>query len=158
MSPLPSPGRAACALFLLAAIVFPPRHSAADPSASPAAKADQVRRLEERDRLREEARRHLASDRVRPAGEAAEKALTITREVRGNAHDEMVDALQLVADVQEARDDFPAARKLREKALALQTRLRGKEHWKTTSARLELAHTKHIATLSASQRRRLASA
>jgi tetratricopeptide (TPR) repeat protein/CHAT domain-containing protein len=57
-----------------------------------------------------------------------------------------------------SREDFAAARKVRQELLAIRTRLHGGQHWQTTDARLALAYVERLARLPADQRRRLAEA
>src|SRR2546429_4847595 len=69
------------------------------------------------------------------AGTAAEKLLAIQREVFGNVHEQVAGALQYVAELHEAREEFGAARKARQEVLAIKTKLHGTDHWQTTDAR-----------------------
>src|SRR5262249_33539103 len=53
-----------------------------------------------------------------------------------------------------AKEDFGAARKVRQELLTIRTRLHGGQDWRTPDARLALAHLERLAGLPADQRRR----
>ena len=51
----------------------------------------------------------------------------------GNFHDDIVGSLGLLAEMHEEREDFAAARKARQEALTITTKLFGPLHWRTVN-------------------------
>jgi CHAT domain-containing protein/tetratricopeptide (TPR) repeat protein len=113
---------------------------------------EQQDKLKERDRFQKEAERLRAEGKLTDAIAAAEKMLSIGRQVFGDVHPEVVDSLQLLAELHEAREDFVAARKARQEVLAIETKLRGAAHWQVTDARLALEHVDLLARLEPKER------
>jgi CHAT domain-containing protein/tetratricopeptide (TPR) repeat protein len=118
---------------------------------------EQQDKLKERDRLQREADR-LRDDKPDEAIALTEKALALTREVRGEAHPETIDLRQALAQAYEDQANFPAAQKQRRQVLATLTRWHGKDHWQVTDARLALEGVERLARLTPADRRRLAEA
>lgn len=85
----------------------------------------------------------------------AEKILAFDREVFGNEHDNVVRSLRQLGTLHETQEDFCAAGKVYEEVLAIEQKRFGPDHWRTTDARLELAHTRQLRELSADERREL---
>jgi tetratricopeptide (TPR) repeat protein len=108
--------------------------------------AEQKDRLKERKRYQQEALKLHKQGKLLEAV-AAEKMLAINREVLGDTHDAVADALQLLAEIHEERSDFPAARKARKDVLSIRTHHHGDQHWKALDARRALADTEHLAQL-----------
>jgi tetratricopeptide (TPR) repeat protein/CHAT domain-containing protein len=125
-----------------------------EPKPEPLTK-EQQEKLKERDRLLQEANRLAGGDRVDEANALAEKALALTREVRGEQHPEALNLCQALAQNYEQQANFPAAKKYRQEILAVQTRLHGKDHWQVTDARLALEGAEHLAQLEPADRHRL---
>jgi tetratricopeptide (TPR) repeat protein len=84
--------------------------------------------------------------------------LAIDREVLGAEHPEVAGSLQWLGEVYAERDDFVAARKALQEALAIEMKLHGEKHWRVTDVRWALARVERLATLDPDQRRRLAEA
>src|SRR5262249_43920638 len=87
-----------------------------------------------------------------------EKELARTRRVFGPFHEEVDKTAQALARLHELREDFPAARTVREQVLAIRMKLYGAQDWRVTDARLELEHVKRLAQLTATDRQRLGQA
>jgi tetratricopeptide (TPR) repeat protein/CHAT domain-containing protein len=119
---------------------------------------EQQDKLKERDRLLQEANRLFGDKQVDEANALAEKALSVTREVRGEQHPEALGLCQSLARTYEQQANFPAAKKHRQQVLATLTQLHGKDHWQVTDARLALEDAERLARLAPADRRRLAEA
>src|SRR5262249_6730355 len=89
---------------------------------------------------------------------AAEKVLTIERQVFGDTHEDVVISWQVLRDLHSRREDFAAARKAAQELLRIYTHLHGADHWQTPHARLEQSGTELLGKLSPEQRRQLAEA
>ena len=83
------------------------------------------------------------------------KELAVTREVRGELHEDVVDSLQLLARLQEAREDWAAARKALTEVLAIRERQPDQKDWRIADARRALADLDRRAALDPAQRQRL---
>lgn len=132
--------------------------TAADPKAAPPLSAQQQRRLQERDRYAKEAADLRKQERWVEASAAARQMLAIEREVFGDCHEDVAASLEQLAKMDEARDDFAAARKARQEVLRIRTKLSGPDSWKVTDARLALAYTDQRATLDQKQQKAVAEA
>jgi CHAT domain-containing protein/tetratricopeptide (TPR) repeat protein len=131
---------------------------AQSPGQPTAVTAEQRERLRERNRLWEEAQQLRAEGKLGPAVASAQKMLGIERELFGAVNGEVAVSLAYLAGLQEEQEAFPAARATREEVLAIRTKLDGTSHWRTTDARLALAHLERLAGMTAGERRRLAAA
>ncbi len=120
--------------------------------------AKQREQLKERDRCAALARDLQAQGKPDEAIAAAEKAVSIAREVPGGANDSLAQSLQLLATLQEVHEDLATARKVRAEVLAIQIKIHGEQDWRVTDARLALAYTERLAGLKPEQRQRLAEA
>jgi CHAT domain-containing protein/tetratricopeptide (TPR) repeat protein len=145
----------AVAAAVLAALATLP---ADEPKARPPLTAEQKQRLAERDRLDQEALDLYRRGQPARAVAAFEKKLSIEREVLGRLSTEVAESLETLAKLHQACDDFPAARKDCQEALALRQELHGPKDWRVTDARLALADVERSAALAPRQRRRLAEA
>ncbi len=125
---------------------------------SPTLTAAQRERLTERDRLGKDATELRSEGKLAEAIAAAERMLAIEREVLGEVSDEVISSLELIASIQEQRDDWPAAISTRRNVLNLQIRALGEGHWKVTDARLALQDTDRRAAMPREQRQKLAEA
>jgi CHAT domain-containing protein/Tfp pilus assembly protein PilF len=101
--------------------------------------ASQQARLKERNRYHAEARKLRAAGKLAEAVAAAEKMLDIEREVFGERHADVIESLELLAELHQEREDWPAALRARQDVLRLQTALLGAADWRVTNARLALA-------------------
>jgi tetratricopeptide (TPR) repeat protein len=115
---------------------------------------EQQNRLKERDRLQKEAEKLTAEGKLTEAIAAAQKMLAIEQEVLGNFHPDAVGSLQFLAELHEAREDFAAARNARREVLAIQTKLRGADHWQVIDARIALEDVERLARMEPADRRR----
>src|SRR5262249_45049769 len=84
-----------------------------------------------------------------------EKQVTREREAFGRIHQEMVASLKGLAQLHELREDFAAARKVREEVLAISAGLYGEKHWRGTDARFELRGVERLAEIGRAGRGRL---
>jgi CHAT domain-containing protein/Tfp pilus assembly protein PilF len=128
-----------------------------EPKPAPLTK-EQQEKLKERDRWLQETNRLLGDKQVDEAMALAEKALALTREVRGEQHPEALNLARSVALAYEQQANFPAAQRLRRQVLAALTRLHGRDHWQVTDARLALEDVERLARLAPPDRRQLAEA
>jgi tetratricopeptide (TPR) repeat protein len=119
---------------------------------------EQQDKLKERDQFLMEAKKLQAEGKLTEAVAAAEKMLAIERELYGKVHPEVAESLQLLAQMYEVLEDFPAARKARQEVLAIQIKLRGAQHWQVTDARLALEGVERLDRMTPADRRRLAEA
>jgi CHAT domain-containing protein/tetratricopeptide (TPR) repeat protein len=128
-----------------------------EPKPAPLTK-EQQDKLKERDRYEKEANQLRSEGKLPEAIAAAAKMLALERQVFGRVHPDVAGSLQFLAELHEAQEDFAAARKARQEVLAIQTQLRGEEHWQVTDARLALERLERLARLAPADRRRLAEA
>jgi CHAT domain-containing protein/Tfp pilus assembly protein PilF len=127
------------------------------PKAAPLTK-EQQEKLKERNQLSKEAVKLRTQGKLTEAVAAGEKMLALERQVFGDVHSDVADSLQFLAELHEEQEDFAAARKARQEVLAIQTKLRGADHWQVTDARLALEEVERLARLAPADRRRLAEA
>jgi CHAT domain-containing protein/Tfp pilus assembly protein PilF len=113
---------------------------------------EQQEKLKERDRLYQEVDRLLGNKQVEEGMALAEKALALTRQLRGEHHPEALILCQALAGLYEKQENLPAAKKHRQQVLAIQTKLHGRGHWEVTDARLALEHVELLARLDAKER------
>src|SRR5438477_488853 len=116
--------RLSCALARATALVFVLAVSAVRAAEPPPAGAkpltpEQKERLKERDRLASEARKLGGEGRLAEVVVAWEKKVAIEREVFGAGHAAVALSLEELARMQEYREDFAAARKVRREVLAI---------------------------------------
>jgi tetratricopeptide (TPR) repeat protein len=109
--------------------------AADQPSQNKPLTAEQKGRLKERDRYQEEANKCFREGKWDEGILALKKALAINRQVFGDLHEEVVDSLKALARAEESREDFAAARKVREEVLDLVTKKYGVKDWHVTDAR-----------------------
>lgn len=144
---------------VIVALALPPSAYTAEPPqkspASPRLTSDQQARLKERDRYAAEAQKLRQAGKLTEATAAAEKVVTVEREVFGGVHEELADSLTRLAGLYEDRDDFAAARKAREEVLAVRRRLDGEGHWRVADAQRALARGTRVAALDAPRRQAL---
>ena len=124
----------------------------------PALTTAQRERLKERDHLGKQATKLRSEGKLAEAIKAAEGKLAIERQVLGEASDDAIRSMELIASIQEQRDDWPAAVSTRRNVLNLRVRALGEAHWKVTDARLALQDIERRAAMTLEQRRKLAEA
>lgn len=130
--------------------------SSAAPPSHAALTSAQREQLKERDRWAGELRKLQDAGKWDEATLICRKLLALTRSIRGEVHEEMAATWQLLAEVQEARGEFAAARAALEKVLDLQAKLHGPKHWQTTDARWELTRLQRRAAADKAQLQALA--
>jgi CHAT domain-containing protein/Tfp pilus assembly protein PilF len=113
---------------------------------------EQQQKLQERDQLLQETNRLLGEKQVKEAMALGEKALVLTREIRGEQDPETLNLGQSLAQAYEKQENFLSAQKLRRQVLASLTKLRGKDHWQVTNARLALEHAELLGRLDPKER------
>jgi CHAT domain-containing protein/Tfp pilus assembly protein PilF len=116
---------------------------------------EQQEKLRERDRFSKEAVKLRTQGKLTEALAATAKVLAIEREVLGNVHQQVAGSVQFLAELHEAREDFPAARKARQEVLAIKIKLLGAQHWQVTDARIALEDVERLARMEPTDRRRL---
>ncbi len=112
-------------------------------------------RLNDRERLSAELKRLNAADKLPDAIAAAEKLLALDRQIHGPDHRETLASLARLADLQERREDFAAARAKRQQVLDIQLTRYGKDDWATADARRRLADLDRLISLPPDNRRAL---
>ena len=117
--------------------------------------AERARQIQERDQIRAEMVKLAQAGKLDEAVAASVKELAATREVRGELHEDVVASLQCLAWLQEAREDWAAARKSLTEVLAIRQRQPDQKDWRIADARRALADLDRRATLSPAQRQRL---
>jgi CHAT domain-containing protein/Flp pilus assembly protein TadD len=125
------------------------------PQAAPRLTADQLKRLEERDRLAKEITPLIQGGKLAEAIGVVEKKLAIERAVFGDIHADVADSLAKLGELHLNRQDFPAARKALGEAVAIIAKLHGEKHWKVAGARMALAYAEKLWQLTPEQRQRL---
>ena len=117
--------------------------------------AAQQARLKERNQFWKEAGQLRDAGKIDEAIAATQKTLDIDREVLGAEHHEVAASLSFLAGLLETNEDFAAARKDRDDALAIETSGFGKEHWHAIDARLALDNLALLEKLSHDECRQL---
>jgi tetratricopeptide (TPR) repeat protein len=116
---------------------------------------EQQERLKERDRYDAEAKKLRQEGNLEQAITVARRMLAVERIVFGDVHEDVAGSLQLLAEMAELREDFPAARQARQEVLAIRRKLHGKMDWRVAEARLGLADVDRLSKLTPENRRRL---
>jgi CHAT domain-containing protein/Tfp pilus assembly protein PilF len=145
----------ACLALALPAV---PRASGQVPAASnpsPRLSAQQQERLKHRDQLAEQAAQLRSQGKLPESIRAVETMLNIEREVLGETSEEAIGSLELLGDLHRGREDWAAAREVRNRVLDLRTRRLPKDHWQVVDARWELDNIDTLAKLGDRDRRRL---
>ncbi len=160
--PRPCSFRRACRTIILACLtlVLPavPRAFGQAPAASkpsPPLTARLSRRLKERDQHALQAAQLRSQGKLPEAIQAAEAMLAIEREVLGEASEDAIGSLELLARLHQDREDWAAARKAREEVLKLRSTTLPRDHWQVADARRALDNIDSLARLSDRDRRRL---
>ncbi len=122
------------------------------------AASDQKAQLAERDRFWKECQAARDASDWDKALTAGARALAIERKYLGGEHVDTLDSIRNVAEIYEAKENFAAARPLRNEWLATKTKLYGKDDYRTIDARLALAHLGVMEKLAPAARQQLAEA
>jgi CHAT domain-containing protein/tetratricopeptide (TPR) repeat protein len=112
-------------------------------------------RLKERESYWKDVQALSAHAKLDEAVTSAKQMLAIDMEIFGPVHSQVADSLGVLAQLHEAREDFPTARKTRKEILAIRSQLSGEKHWQVTDARMDLAGVDRLAALDPDERRRL---
>ncbi|HLJ97257.1 MAG TPA: CHAT domain-containing tetratricopeptide repeat protein [Gemmataceae bacterium] len=115
-------------------------------------------RLQERNAYAAQVNKFRAEGKWKEAIAFVNKILAIEREVFGENHEELTGSWRQLIDLQEAGENWEAARKAGRELLALQTTLHGATSWQAADARCILAHLERMAALDVPARRRLTEA
>jgi CHAT domain-containing protein/tetratricopeptide (TPR) repeat protein len=132
--------RGGACLACLLALALSVRQAPAQPAAAGATDgtpltAKQKERLQERARVFKEVSRLLQAGKGAEAVALWEKEVARDRKTFGPTHEEVAEALRVLARMHEIREDFPEGRKALREVLAIRTRLYGAKHWRVTDAR-----------------------
>ncbi len=149
-----------CLVCLLTPALLTPAHGE-QPAASklgPEQERARQDRNNERWRLISQAIRLEEQGKLVEAIATAQKALAITRELLGDAHEEVLSSLQRLAGMYEQREDFAAARTACKEVLAISIKLYGQKDGRVTDARWALTDLDHRAAMTPQQRERLTQA
>jgi CHAT domain-containing protein/Tfp pilus assembly protein PilF len=117
--------------------------------------AERARQLEERNRIRAEVIKLAQAGKLEEAVAVAMKELAVTREVQGELHEEVDGSLRMLAGLQEAREDWTAARKALTEVLHVHQRQPDLKDWRIADAQRALADLERRAALRPTQRQRL---
>jgi CHAT domain-containing protein/tetratricopeptide (TPR) repeat protein len=112
----------------------------------------------ERDALVERAHDFQAQGKLREAIAAAQSAMVIERRVFGDVSDDVALSIERIAQYHITLDEFAQARQAVEQRLAILARLRPKDDWRLTDARMVLEDITTRERLTPAQRKELASA
>jgi len=126
----------------------------AQPPPTPTLTPAQKDRLKERDKLDQQAQELRTKGKLHEAIKAAEGMLAIERDVLGETSEGAIGSLELLASLQEDCEDFAAGMQARSEVVELRTKALGKDHWKTTEARMTLGVAERVSQLRAEERRR----
>ena len=125
------------------------------PSQAPRLSPAQRDRLNERDRLAQQADALERQGKTTEAIRAAESMLAINREVLGRTSVPTINAIRLLAQWNRDRQDWTAATRYQSEALDLLTQKYGRDDEDVTVARWMLQRFKAESRMSAAERRRL---
>jgi len=117
--------------------------------------AERARQLQERDQIRAEVMKLAQSGKLDEAAALLVKELAATREIRGELHEDVVASLQMLARLQEARENWAAARKALTEVLAIRQRQPDQQDWRIADARRAVVVLDRRAALDRAQRQRL---
>jgi tetratricopeptide (TPR) repeat protein len=154
------PARTFVGLVLLGLVSAPPSpaDTPTEKAKPPVLTAAQKARLAERNRLQAEASKFYSADDLPQAQAKVEEMLAIDKEVYGEGHDETIGAMNWLAEIQELREDFGAARKLREQVLAVCSKHYNASDWHCADAGRALGQLDRLEKLDAEKRHQLAQA
>ncbi len=101
--------------------------------------AERARRLQERDQVRARVITLAQAGKLDEAVAAAITELAVTRELRGELHEDVVDSLKLLAKLHEDREDWASARNALTDMLAISERQPSRKGWRIADANHALA-------------------
>jgi tetratricopeptide (TPR) repeat protein len=127
----------------------------ASPLQAPVLSAAQKEKLEERDKIDQHAKTLRAQCKTADAIQAAERMLAIECEVLDQTSEDAILSLKMLAELNEAREDWTAARKAFTELLDSWTQKLGKDSAEFTEARWGLERLEALARMSDRDRRRL---
>ena len=130
----------------------PPASVPAPPRLS---EAERPLRIQERDQRRAAIIELARAGKLDEAAALSEKEVAAARNVTGENHEDLVRALQFLAGLQEARQDWAAARGALAEVLAIREHQPDRKDWQIAEARQYLAYLDQRAALNPSERRRL---
>ena len=125
------------------------------PSAAESPAPNLAERLEERNRLWDEARKLRSGGKLAVALATGRKMLAIERVVLPADSEELLVSINWLADVAEQGEDWVAAESLRGEALAWCAKNRGVSHWKAVDASLALENVRKLKLLPSAERKHL---
>jgi hypothetical protein len=123
-------------------------------SAPRLSEAERPRQLQDRDRIRAVVTKLAQAGRLDESVAAAFEELAATRKVQDEIHEDVVVSLQMLARLQEKRDDWPAARKAMTNAIAIRAQQTDQKDWRIADAHLRVADLDQRARLDPRRRRR----
>jgi len=119
---------------------------------------DQLVLVKERDQAQAEMMANRKKGDFKAAVAPAKRVLAAERKLFGDAHADVMESWRIIARLNEAAGDNPAAAAAAEKHPETAVKLHGKDHWKTTDARLVVDDIRQTANLSPAARQRVAEA
>jgi tetratricopeptide (TPR) repeat protein len=141
-------------LLILGLRVFPANVATAD-SPRPPLNEEQKQKLKDVNREWGESQKLSREGKLVEAVAAAEKALALARQVFDKRRESLVPLLEYLAQLQERREEWAAARRARQEVLAVRQQVDGTDHWRVTDARLALSDTEQRSRRTAEQRGQL---
>ncbi len=120
--------------------------------------ANPARQLQERDQIRAEVTKLRQAGKLDDAAALAVKELVVTREVRGELHEDVVDSLEFLARLQEVRENWAAARLALQEVIATRQRQPDRKGWRIGDVRRALVDLERRAAMTREQRNRLTKA
>jgi CHAT domain-containing protein/tetratricopeptide (TPR) repeat protein len=112
---------------------------AEEPARPPRLTATQQKQLQQAERHQVRALQFFLKNKNAESIAEWQKMLALERAAWGKDHPNLVPSLQALARLQEAAEDFPAARQALREVLGIQTRQLGEKHWQAGDARRALA-------------------
>ena len=137
------------------ALVGPTLTAWAHPPQAPVLSETQKNKLKERDKLDQQAKAFRAQGKTAEAIRAAEAMLAIECEVLGKTSDDAIKSMKLLAEWNEDREDWTAARKAWSEVLAVVSRKFAKDNEDATETRWALEKVETLSRTSDRDRRRL---
>jgi tetratricopeptide (TPR) repeat protein len=128
------------------------------PGSVPAPKlseAERAQQLQERDQIKAELMRLAQAGKLDEAVAAAEKELAVSREVRGELHEDVVGSLGFLARLQEARENWAAARNALTEVIDIRQRQPAGKDWRIADARRAVVDLGQRAAFNPAQRQQL---
>jgi hypothetical protein len=111
--------------------------------------AERAAKLKPAAAFKKQAEQLRAEKKLAEAAAVLAKAADLERSIFGNDAPEVAETLALLGRLHQDRDDWTAAAKVQQAALAIRTKYGGAKHWQTTDARLALEYTDLLSKLPA---------